>query len=219
MKKSLLLLLALCATLAGSRTATAQTYVKLNGLYALAGVVNPAVEFAVSPHSTVQAEIVVSPWNSIRGKHMTFGILMGEYRRYFRGHNDGWYLGANIGMMAFDMSKPFLDGLHLRFEDRYCKGYGMMIGLCAGYEWRFRERWVLDAFFGWSWMSSFYNGYSMEGEIDLYPHRPVKPRFPDPFNGSSEWYPNKIGLSIGYRIISPARARGELPQQQRRRNR
>ncbi len=219
MKKSLLLLLALCATLAGSRTATAQTYVKLNGLYALAGVVNPAVEFAVSPHSTVQAEIVVSPWNSIRGKHMTFGILMGEYRRYFRGHNDGWYLGANIGMMAFDMSKPFLDGMHLRFEDRYCKGYGMMIGLCAGYEWRFRERWVLDAFFGWSWMSSFYNGYSMEGEIDLYPHRPVKPRFPDPFNGSSEWYPNKIGLSIGYRIISPPRARGELPQQQRRRNR
>ena len=122
MKKSLLLLLALCATLAGSRTATAQTYVKLNGLYALAGVVNPAVEFAVSPHSTVQAEIVVSPWNSIRGKHTTFGILMGEYRRYFRGHNDGWYLGANIGMMAFDMSKPFLDGMHLRFEDRYCKG-------------------------------------------------------------------------------------------------
>lgn len=167
MKKSLLLLLALCATLAGSRTATAQTYVKLNGLYALAGVVNPAVEFAVSPHSTVQAEIVVSPWNSIRGKHMTFGILMGEYRRYFRGHNDGWYLGANIGMMAFDMSKPFLDGMHLRFEDRYCKGYGMMIGLCAGYEWRFRERWVLDAFFGWSWMSSFYNGYSMAGDARL----------------------------------------------------
>ena len=135
------------------RTATAQTYVKLNGLYALAGVVNPAVEFAVSPHSTVQAEIVVSPWNSIRGKHMTFGILMGEYRRYFRGHNDGWYLGANIGMMAFDMSKPFLDGLHLRFEDRYCKGYGMMIGLSRGLRIPILRALARDAFWaghGWT---------------------------------------------------------------------
>lgn len=37
-------------------------------------------------------------------KHMLFAIFMGEYRRYFKEHNRGWYLGANIGMMAFDMS-------------------------------------------------------------------------------------------------------------------
>lgn len=197
--------------------AASQTYVKLNGLYALAGVVNPSVEFALSPKSTVQTEIVYSPWKSIDGKHMHFGILMGEYRRYFRGRNDGWYLGANAGMMAFDMSKPYLDGMRLRFEDRYCKGYGFMVGVCAGYEWCFRERWVLDAFVGWSWMSSYYNGYNMAGEIDLYPHRPTEPVHPDPFNGSSEWYPNKLGLSIGYRIISPERFRGEV--QRPRRNR
>lgn len=203
MKKSLLLLLALCATIAGGRTATAQTYVKLNGLYALAGVVNPAVEFAVSPHSTVQAEIVVSPWNSIRGKHMTFGILMGEYRRYFKEHSRGWYLGANLGMMAFDMSKPYLAHGSIKFENRYCKGYGMMIGLCVGYEYQFCERWLVDAFLGWAWMDSHYNGYSFDGEIDMYPHRPVQPKHPDPFNGSSEWYPNKIGVSIGCRIFKP----------------
>ena len=210
MKKSLAALAVLFVFPATALPAGAQTYVKLNGLYALAGVVNPSVEFVISPKSTVQTEIVVSPWESIGGKHMLFGILMGEYRRYFRGHNDGWYLGANAGMMAFDMSKPYMDGWHLRFEDRYCKGYGFMIGICAGYEWQFRERWVLDAFLGWSWMSSFYNGYSMDGEIDMHPHRPVQPEYPDPFNGSSEWYPNKIGLSIGYRIISPKRFRGEV---------
>ena len=209
MKKSIAALAVLFVITATALPAGAQTYVKLNGLYALAGVVNPSVEFVISPKSTVQTEIVVSPWESIGGKHMLFGILMGEYRRYFRGHNDGWYLGANAGMMAFDMSKPYMDGWHLRFEDRYCKGYGFMIGICAGYEWQFRERWVLDAFLGWSWMSSFYNGYSMDGEIDMHPHRPVQPEYPDPFNGSSEWYPNKIGLSIGYRIISPKRFRGE----------
>ena len=210
MKKSIASLAVLFVFTATALPAGAQTYVKLNGLYALAGVVNPSVEFVISPKSTVQTEIVVSPWESIGGKHMLFGILMGEYRRYFRGHNDGWYLGANAGMMAFDMSKPYMDGWHLRFEDRYCKGYGFMIGICAGYEWQFRERWVLDAFLGWSWMSSFYNGYSMDGEIDMHPHRPVQPEYPDPFNGSSEWYPNKIGLSIGYRIISPKRFRGEV---------
>lgn len=210
MKKSIAALAVLFVITATALPAGAQTYVKLNGLYALAGVVNPSVEFVISPKSTVQTEIVVSPWESIGGKHMLFGILMGEYRRYFRWHNDGWYLGANAGMMAFDMSKPYMDGWHLRFEDRYCKGYGFMIGICAGYEWQFRERWVLDAFLGWSWMSSFYNGYSMDGEIDMHPHRPVQPEYPDPFNGSSEWYPNKIGLSIGYRIISPKRFRGEV---------
>lgn len=187
------------------RQTSAQGYVKLNLPYALVGVVNPAVEFAVTPHSTLQTEVVISPWESFNGHHMTFGILMGEYRRYFRAHNDGWYLGANLGMMAFDMSKPYREGWKLKFENRYCKGYGMMIGLCVGYEYRFRERWLVDAFLGWAYMSSFYNGYAMNGEIDMHPHRPAwkEPEHPDPFNGSSEWYPNKIGVSIGYRIFQP----------------
>ena len=148
MKKYLLVLLLSAAC--GCRSAAAQGYVKLNGLYALAGVVNPAVEFAISPKSTLQTEIVVSPWKSIRGKHMTFGIFMGEYRYYIKEHNRGWYVGGNLGMMAFDMSKPYFAGGRIRFEDRYCKGYGMMIGVCAGYEYRFCERWLVDAYLGWA---------------------------------------------------------------------
>ncbi len=128
---------------------------------------------------------------------------MGEYRRYFKEHSRGWYLGANLGMMAFDMSKPYLAHGSIKFENRYCKGYGMMIGLCVGYEYQFCERWLVDAFLGWAWMDSHYNGYSFDGEIDMYPHRPVQPKHPDPFNGSSEWYPNKIGVSIGCRIFKP----------------
>lgn len=202
MKTSLHILL-LSLTLLCVRVVSAQGYVKLNGLYALVGVVNPAVEFAVSPKSTLQTEVVISPWKSFSGHHMTFGILMGEYRRYFRAHNDGWYLGGNLGMMAFDMSKPYIEDWKLKFENRYSKGYGMMIGLCAGYEYQFRERWLLDVYLGWAWMSSFYNGYSMDGEVQMNPHRPTQPKYPDPFNGSSEWYPNKVGFSIGYRIFTP----------------
>ena len=205
--KRLCRILPLLILLAGAYGAKGQTYVKLNALYALAGVINPAVEFRISPHSTFQSEIVYSPWQAIRdhgvNKPMHFGILMNEYRRYFKEHNRGWYLGLNAGMMAFKMSKPEIRRGKLRLEDRYSKGYGLMVGLCGGYEYTFNKRWVLDAYIGWSYMASWYNGYNLDGSIQMYPHRPVQPEHPDPFNGSAEWYPNKIGLSIGILICRP----------------
>ena len=199
--------LLLLASLLRPAATDAQIYAKLNGLYALVGVVNPAVEFRLTDHSAFQTEFVYSPWKSInvdgQSKPMHFGIFLNEYRYYFRGYARGWYVGGNAGMMAFRMSKPYIENWSLKFEDRYCKGYGMMIGLCVGWERQLGERWLLDAFLGWSWMDSHYNGYSFDGEIDMHPHRPVQPEHPDPFNGSSEWYPNKIGVSIGYRIFKP----------------
>ncbi len=208
MKPILKTLLILFALSLPTQRLDAQIYAKLNGLYALAGVINPAVEFTVSPKSTIQTEIVFSPWKYVNDhgvdKPMKFGILMTEYRRYFKRHNRGWYLGANMGMMGFKMSKPqFSDGWFL--ENRYSKGYGMMIGICGGFEYQFADRWLLDAYFGWSYMLSWYNGYSLDGTIDLYPHRPVQLEKPDPFNGSHEWLPNKIGVSIGFMIFNPAR--------------
>ena len=208
MKPILKTLLILFALSLPTQRLDAQIYAKLNGLYALVGVINPAVEFTVSPKSTFQTEIVFSPWKYVNDhgvdKPMKFGILMTEYRRYFKQHNRGWYLGANMGMMGFKMSKPqFSDGWFL--ENRYSKGYGMMIGICGGFEYQFADRWLLDAYFGWSYMLSWYNGYSLDGTIDLYPHRPVQPEKPDPFNGSHEWLPNKIGVSIGFMIFNPAR--------------
>lgn len=208
MKPILKTLLILFALSLPTQRLDAQIYAKLNGLYALVGVINPAVEFTVSPKSTFQTEIVFSPWKYVNDhgvdKPMKFGILMTEYRRYFKQHNRGWYLGANMGMMGFKMSKPqFSDGWFL--ENRYSKGYGMMIGICSGFEYQFADRWLLDAYFGWSYMLSWYNGYSLDGTIDLYPHRPVQLEKPDPFNGSHEWLPNKIGVSIGFMIFNPAR--------------
>ncbi len=202
MKKIFLTLTLIAAALCSLR---AQIYAKLNGLYALVGAVNPAAEFVVSPRGAMQLEAVYSPWKSVNGHHMQFGILMGEYRRYFQSAGEGWYLGGNLGMMLFDVSKPEIRHGKLQFENRYSKGNGLMIGLCAGYERRFAERWLVDAYLGWAWMHSWYNGYSMDGQIDLYPHRPVQPRYPDPYNKSAEWYPNKIGVSIGYLIFNPAK--------------
>lgn len=205
MKRIGILLCLFCFLVPAS--AGAQIYAKLNGLYALVGVINPAVEIPLTQHSAFQTEFVYSPWQSIKvdgtSKPMHFGIFMNEYRYYFRGYTGGWYIGGNAGMMAFRMSKPYLDGWNIRLENRYSKGYGFMFGACAGYERTFRERWVFDLFFGWSWMTSFYNGYDLDGTTQMHPHRPVQPLHPDPFNGSSEWYPNKIGVSIGLRIYDP----------------
>ena len=153
------MLLAAAGILLSAQRSEAQTYVKLNGLYALVGVINPAVEFRLSPHSTFQSEFVCSPWKSIEhnGAHkpMIFGIFMNEYRRYFKRHNTGWYIGANAGMMAFKMSKPTFAGGKLGLQDRYSKGYGLMFGVCGGYEYRFADRWLLDVYFGWAYMASW----------------------------------------------------------------
>jgi len=201
--------------------AEAQIYAKLNGLYALAGILNPSVEFRLGDRSAFQTEFVYSPWKSVnldgQSKPMHFGIFMNEYRRYFRGYARGWYVGGNVGMMAFRMSKPYIEDWGIHLENRYSKGYGFMFGACIGYERIFRERWVFDFFFGWSWMTSYYNGYDLDGRTQMEPHRPVQPQHPDPFNGSSEWYPNKIGVSIGIRICDPQRR--EQRREARRRGR
>jgi hypothetical protein len=185
----------MCAT-----TANAQGYVKLNGLYALGGIVNPQVEMRLSEHSSFQAEIVYSPWRSINGHHLHFGIFNNEYRYFFRETNDGWYVGAHAGIVLMDVSKPQIINGKIGFQNRYSKGYGILAGAVAGYEWRFAERWLLDAFVGFGYLRSKYNGYSLDGAIDMTPNSPdhKQPKHPDPFNSSTEWIPTKIGLSIGF---------------------
>ena len=177
----------------------AQGYIKLNGLYALGGIANPQLEVRITEHSAFQTELVYSPWRSIHGYHMHFGLFTNEYRYYIRESNNGLYVGTEAGIMLFDVSKPqFANGV-LSLQHRYCKGYGCLAAAVVGYEWRFAERWLLDAYIGFGYLHSMYNGYSMDGEIDMYPNRPEhkQPPFPDPFNASAEWLPTKIGLSIG----------------------
>lgn len=173
--------------------------IKLNMAYAVVGVVNPQVEFPITRNSSFQTEIVYSPWQSINGHPLHFGIFLNEYR-YHIPRAKGLYVGANGGMMAFKMSKPMIVDRNIAFQNRYCKGYGYMFGAVVGYEWKFARRWMLDVFVGFSYMKSHYNGYSLDHIIDMYPHRPEnkQPTSPDPFNISAEWLPNKAGVSIGF---------------------
>ena len=68
-------------------------------------MVNPAVEFAISPKSTLQTDIVISPWKSINEKHMLFAIFMGRSTAAISRSITGLGIwGQTSGMMAFDMS-------------------------------------------------------------------------------------------------------------------
>ena len=95
------------------------TTLKLNMAYAIVGVINPQVEFRLTPHSAFQTEFVYSPWQSLGGHPMHFGIFLNEYRYYISERTKGLYVGAHAGMMAFDMSKPYLNNGALDFQKRY----------------------------------------------------------------------------------------------------
>ncbi len=171
-------------TVAGN-AASAQSYVKLNGIYALAGVINPSVEIAVSEQFSFNTEVVYSPWKSVNNKPLHFGIFMNEVRWHPKETFKGWYLGPTVGMQGFYMSKD---------NEKNCKGWGILMGLTAGYQWQVSKRLLLEAFLGYGWQHSWYVGYDQKTGEEKYP-----------YNKSAEWLPYKIGLNIGYKIFDPER--------------
>ncbi|MBR2116078.1 MAG: DUF3575 domain-containing protein [Alistipes sp.] len=205
MKKSLFILVALVAL--SFQSATAQVYAKINALYAVVGVANPSVEAAIAPHSSFSIDATFSPWRSVKGRHLFFGMFNGEYRYYIKRATEGFYAAFNAGGMGFDINKPYLfkGGKLLGFNVNYGKGFGLIVGLCAGYQHHFAERWTVDAFVGVGYLRSWYNGYQPDGTIVMSPQGHEDYEKPDPFNGSSEVMPFKAGISIGYRIFNPNR--------------
>lgn len=219
MKKKIFFGLLALAVMAMPSIANGQIYAKLNALYAVAGVINPQLEFVVGPHSSVSIDPMFSPYKSINlGKyknvHALFGILQTEYRFYIKREAKGFYVSANAGMQAFDMSRPYLfqGGKLISFEQGFGRGFGMMAGIGIGYTHHFKERWVVDAFFAFDRMWSWYNDYNADGSINLFPRHQHEPKFPDPLNGSAEWLPSKIGVSIGYKIFDPTIKRKSCKQ-------
>ena len=205
----------LCAVLlVAPLAASSQIYLKLNGLYALVGIINPQLEFTVGPHSSVAFDVTYSPWRradlgQYKDLHANFGILQTEYRFYIKREARGFYVSANAGMQAFDLTRPFLfrQGRFISFERGFGRGFGVMVGLGVGYTHTFKERWVVDAFFAFDRMWSWYNDYDADGRVNMEPGHQKEPKYPDPFNGSAEWLPSKVGISIGYRIFDPSKVR------------
>lgn len=201
MKRILTLIVIFCT----ASVVSAQSYVKLNALTAVVGIINPSMEVTLSNHSTYQLDVNISPWKRIwDDKHMAFGILLNEYRYYFKEHNNGWYIGGTAGLQVFDMSKPELEkGFGFGLENRYCKGYGFQFGGIVGWEKQLgkNKRWLMDVYLGIAYMLSYYNGYSLDGKINMNPRHQTPTPYPDPWNGSAETYPNTVGISFGYKFL------------------
>ena len=219
-KKRLIALLAV-VMMAIPLMSQAQIYAKLNMLYAVVGVINPQLEFIVGPHSSVSIDPMYSPhktikWGDRNDIHARCGIFQTEYRFYIKREARGFYVSVNAGMQAFDLTRPFFfqNNKLITFEPGYGRGWGMMVGLGIGYSHTFKERWVVDAFFAFDRMWSRYNDYLANGEINLFPRHQKEPKYPDPYNGSAEWLPSKIGVSIGYKIFDPT-----LPRKTRKQRR
>ena len=219
MKKTIFITLFAALAAVMPNVAKGQIYAKLNALYAVVGVINPQLEFVVGPHSSVSIDPMFSPHKTIRwgdrnNIHARCGIFQTEYRFYIDREVRGFYVSANAGMHAFDLTRPFFfhGNKIISFEPGFGRGWGMMVGLGIGYSHTFKERWVVDAFFAFNRMWSRYNDYLANGEINLFPAHQHETKYPDPYNGSAEWLPSKIGVSIGYKIFDPSLKRKTAKQ-------
>lgn len=102
-----------------------------------------------------------------------------EGRYYFREAFDGWYVGANMGFGVYDMTKWDYFG-----TGKYQRGFNYMLGVVVGYQYRWREKWTIDLFWGGGNSQGFYHGYGLneEGILERYENASW-------FNRSGEWVP------------------------------
>lgn len=165
-------------------------YIKGNIATMLITMPNIGLEYQLSPKYTLQGDIFISPWKSIRGNHAQ--VYMGhiEGRYYFKEVFNGWYIGANAGLSVFDIAKwNYLN------TGKYQRGFNYMLGGVIGYQYQWKERWNLDFFIGGGTSQGFYHGYKKDenGEIIRYEEAPGR-------NRSGEWTPYRGGVMISYKL-------------------
>tara|TARA_B110000438_G_scaffold16833_1_gene15738 strand:- start:4563 stop:5135 length:573 start_codon:yes stop_codon:yes gene_type:complete len=172
-----------------------QTYLKVNGTYALIGVPSIGIEFPISKKFSFQLDASMSFWNSltlnskkINNRPFVFNQIFPEIRYYFNEVNDGFYLGAHIGYGMFKLSKSSSYAL----SNRYQYGYIIFTGLTTGYQWKFKEKWLLDIFLGGGWSKATYEGFDRVSGIRYDIDSNV--------NFSAQSLPYRGGIMIGYRF-------------------
>ncbi|HOF93329.1 MAG TPA: DUF3575 domain-containing protein [Bacteroidales bacterium] len=172
--------------------------VKLNGLL-LAGVVNPAVEFAVHNNISVQLEGMGVFYHD-HVPFLNFPLVLGlsfiEGRFYPKEVYRGFYAGPNLGWGVWKMNKSIAPGYFGSYNNNSVQyGHNVMLGLNLGYQWVLSKRWSLDLNLGLGWQHSTYEGYK-NGVLYTDPSIPEgRP------NRSAEWMPAyKGGLFFSYRF-------------------
>jgi len=184
-----------------------QTYIKGNATYALFAIPSFGIEVGIGEKTTFQLDATMSFWNSItlgskpnfQQRPFIFNYVFPEFRYYFKEKNDGFYLGAHTGVGMFKLSK----NKGYASANRYQYGYIFFTGITTGYQWKFKERWLLDLFLSGGWSNANYQGFDRDtGERydDDCPPSICPTNIRKGYNYSAQWIPYRGGLMIGYKL-------------------
>lgn len=176
-------------------------YIKGNALFAPIGILNLGLEKQISPKYTLQGDVFISPWKSFAGHELQIYSLSVEGRYYFKEAFKNWYLGVNIGAAAYNLQKwsywndksfENWNGEILINSNLYQKGFSVMLGVTAGYQFQLSERWNLDIYGTVGTSQGFYKGYD----------RSTGKRYDSAkeFNKSGEIIPYRGGVMISYKL-------------------
>lgn len=176
-------------------------YIKGNALFAPLGILNLGIEKQISPKYTLQADVFISPWKSFAGHKLQFYSVSAEGRYYFTEAFKHWYIGANVSVAAYNATKwsywndntfENWNGEILKNSNLYQKGFSVMLGVTAGYQFQLSERWNLDIYGTIGTSQGFYKGYdkSTGRRYDSAEN----------FNKSGEIIPYRGGVMISYKL-------------------
>ncbi|WP_027385834.1 DUF3575 domain-containing protein [Chryseobacterium gregarium] len=179
-----------------------RVYIKGNALLIPIGVVNVALEHQLNKKFTVQGDVLVSPWKSFGGHELQYYSVSLEGRYYFDEAFKHWYIGANIAGSRFIAQKwnywndnAFKDkqtSTNYINSNLYQKGYSVILGITAGYQFRLSDKWNMDIYAGVGSSQDFYKGYD----------RTTGKRYDSPkdYNKSGEILPYRGGIMISYQL-------------------
>ncbi|MGG7551224.1 DUF3575 domain-containing protein [Chryseobacterium arthrosphaerae] len=175
-------------------------YIKGNALFIPIGILNAGIEKQISPKYTLQGDVFISPWKSFAGHRLQMYSLSLEGRYYFKEAFKHWYVGANIGVSAYNLQKwnywsgTFVtdSGEVLNSANLYQKGYSVMIGVTGGYQFQLSDRLNLDIYATIGSSQGFYKGYD-QSTGKRYDSA-------EKFNKSGEIIPYRGGIMISYKL-------------------
>ncbi|MEE6126356.1 DUF3575 domain-containing protein [Chryseobacterium arthrosphaerae] len=176
-------------------------YIKGNALFIPIGILNAGIEKQISPKYTIQGDVFISPWKSFAGHEMQIYSLSVEGRYYFKEAFKHWYIGANIGISAYNLQKwnywndgtsENWNGEILVNSNLYQKGYSVTFGITGGYQFQLSDRLNLDIYATIGSSQGFYKGYD----------RSTGRRYDaaEKFNKSGEIIPYRGGIMISYKL-------------------
>ncbi|MGG7436830.1 DUF3575 domain-containing protein [Chryseobacterium arthrosphaerae] len=176
-------------------------YIKGNALFIPIGILNAGIEKQISPKYTIQGDVFISPWKSFAGHEMQIYSLSVEGRYYFKEAFKHWYIGANIGISAYNLQKwnywnngtsENWNGEILVNSNLYQKGYSVTFGITGGYQFQLSDRLNLDVYATIGSSQGFYKGYD----------RSTGRRYDaaEKFNKSGEIIPYRGGIMISYKL-------------------